>query len=63
MKNNFIITKYHQKYAKQTVEMWRESKEKAIGQKERLSFENHVYFLNHILPEQFQIYLALAQHY
>jgi hypothetical protein len=45
------------------VEMWRESKEKAIGQKERLSFENHVYFLNHILPEQFQIYLALAQHY
>ncbi len=39
--------------------MWRDSKEKAIVQKEIHSFENHVYFLNHILHEQFQIDLAL----
>jgi ribosomal protein S18 acetylase RimI-like enzyme len=39
--------------------MWRDSKEKALGQKEIHSVENHVYFLNHILPEQFQIELAL----
>jgi ribosomal protein S18 acetylase RimI-like enzyme len=39
--------------------MWRDSKEQAIGQKEIHSFENHVYFLNHILPEQFQIELVL----
>jgi ribosomal protein S18 acetylase RimI-like enzyme len=39
--------------------MWRESKELAIGQKEIHSFENHVFFLNHILTKQFQIDLAL----
>lgn len=36
-----------------------ESKEKAIGQKELHSFDNHVNFLNHILSKQFQIDLAL----
>lgn len=54
-----IITQYDPKYAEQTVSMWRDSKEQAIGQKETHSYENHVYFLNHILPEQFQIDLAL----
>jgi len=53
------ITPYKPKYAEQTVAMWRNSKEQAIGQKEIHSFENHVYFLNHQLPEQFQIDLAL----
>ncbi|WP_066063028.1 GNAT family N-acetyltransferase [Neobacillus soli] len=53
------ITQYYPMYAVQTVEMWRDSKEQAIGQKEIHSFENHVYFLNHLLPEQFQIDLAL----
>ncbi|WP_223587560.1 GNAT family N-acetyltransferase [Neobacillus bataviensis] len=55
----FIITQYHPKYAKQTVEMWRDSKERAIGQKEIHSFENHINFLNNILPGQYQIDLAL----
>ncbi|MDF2556717.1 MAG: family N-acetyltransferase [Bacillales bacterium] len=53
------IIQYNPKYAEQTVKMWRDSKEQAIGQKEIHSFENHVYFLNHILPEQFQIELVL----
>lgn len=53
------ITQYNSKYAEQTVDMWRDSKEQAIGQKEIHSFENHVYFLNHILPEQFQKDVAL----
>lgn len=57
--NKVIITQYNLKYAEQTVEMWRDSKEQAIGQKENHSFESHVYFLNHILSEQFQIDLAL----
>ncbi|MEH7246853.1 GNAT family N-acetyltransferase [Neobacillus niacini] len=56
---NIRITSYSSKYAEQTVNMWRDSKEQAIGQKEIHVFENHVYFLNHILPEQFQIDLAL----
>ncbi|WP_342577270.1 GNAT family N-acetyltransferase [Psychrobacillus sp. FSL K6-2843] len=53
------ITPYNSKYAEQTMEMWRDSKEQAIGQKEIHDFENHVYFLNNILPERFQIELAL----
>ncbi len=53
------ITQYNSKYAEQTVDMWRDSKERAIGQKEIHSFENHVYSLDQILPEQFQIDLAL----
>ncbi|MDM5326647.1 GNAT family N-acetyltransferase [Neobacillus sp. CF12] len=58
-KHKIIITKYDPKYAEQSVQMWRESKEKAIGQKELHSFDNHVNFLNHILSKQFQIDLAL----
>lgn len=46
-------------YAEQTVKMWRDSKERAISQKEIHSFENHLNFLNNILPEQYQIDLAL----
>ncbi|MER2154023.1 MAG: GNAT family N-acetyltransferase [Solibacillus sp.] len=57
--HNLIITQYHPKYAEQTVSMWRESKEKAIGQKEGHSFENHIYFLNNILPENYQIDIVL----
>nr|WP_313800796.1 GNAT family N-acetyltransferase [Cytobacillus sp.] len=62
MKQNDIkIIKYAPKYGKQTVEMWRESKEQAIGQKENHSFDRHLYFLNHILPENFRIDLALIK--
>ncbi len=52
---------YHPRYASETVKMWRDSKEKAIGQKEIHSFENHVYFLNNILAEQFRVELALVE--
>lgn len=57
--HKLIITQYNPKYAEQTVRMWRESKERAIGQKEDHSFENHIYFLNNILPEQYQIDVVL----
>jgi ribosomal protein S18 acetylase RimI-like enzyme len=50
---------YHPHYASETVKMWRDSKEKAIGQKEIHSFEDHVYFINNILAGQFQTELAL----
>ncbi|MCR8849296.1 GNAT family N-acetyltransferase [Rossellomorea sp. SC111] len=46
-------------YAEETVAMWRESKERAIGQKEKHSVESHLYFLTEILPRQFQVDLAL----
>ena len=57
--DSITIIVYEPKYAEQTVEMWRNSKEEAIGQKELHSIESHIYFLNHILPERFQIELAL----
>ncbi|MFJ5790977.1 GNAT family N-acetyltransferase [Lysinibacillus sp. NPDC093197] len=55
------IMPYSPEFAEQTVAMWRDSKEQAIGQKEMHSVENHIYFLNHILPEQFQIDLAFIE--
>ncbi|MFJ7664200.1 GNAT family N-acetyltransferase [Lysinibacillus sp. NPDC097162] len=55
------IMPYSPEFSEQTVAMWRDSKEQAIGQKEMHSFENHIYFLNHILPEQFQIDLAFIE--
>lgn len=54
-----VITPYISKYAGQTVKMWRDSKEQAIGQKEMHSFDNHIYFLDHILSQDFQIEIAL----
>lgn len=54
-----IIIPYESKYAEETVEMWRNSKEQAIGQKEIHSFKNHVSFLNEILIKEYQVYLAL----
>jgi ribosomal protein S18 acetylase RimI-like enzyme len=58
-KHKIMITKYDPKFAEQTVQMWRKSKEKTIGRKEIHSFENHVNFLNSTLVKQFQIDIAL----
>ena len=57
----FVITSYEPQYAEQTVSMWRDSKEKAIGQKEKHSIDSHIYFLVNILPKQFEIYLAFIE--
>lgn len=58
--SNMKIVCYNPKYAVQTVQMWRDSKEKAIGQQEAHSFENHIYFLNHLLLKEYKIELALT---
>ncbi|MFS0875233.1 N-acetyltransferase family protein [Solibacillus isronensis] len=39
--------------------MWRESKERAIGQKEMHTLDSHIYFLNNILLEHYQIDVVL----
>lgn len=57
---NMKIVCYNPKYAVQTVQMWRDSKEKTIGQQEAHSFENHIYFLNHLLLKEYKIELALT---
>lgn len=57
--NNIRIIEFEPIYAEETVSMWRQSKEKAIGQKEIHSFEDHVFFLNNILNEDNKIYIAI----
>lgn len=56
--NNIKIIQYNSAYAEDTVRMWRESKERAISQKEIHSFEDHVFFLNNILNRENEIYIA-----
>ncbi|XXM74480.1 GNAT family N-acetyltransferase [Lysinibacillus sphaericus] len=54
------IIPYLHEYGEQTVRMWRDSKYDAIGQKELHHFDNHVYYLNHILPEKYKVELVIA---
>lgn len=56
---DFKIIPYHSAYAEDTVAMWRESKERAIGQKEMHSFEDHIFFLNNILNKENQVFIAV----
>lgn len=53
------ICRYDSSFVEEAVAMWRSSKEEAIGQKESHSFKSHVHFLNHILPKDYEVYLAL----
>ncbi|KPL58474.1 GNAT family N-acetyltransferase [Rossellomorea vietnamensis] len=53
------IIPFDPRHAEETMAMWRESKERAIGQKEKHSVESHLYFLTDILPREFQVDLAL----
>ncbi|MCA0987244.1 GNAT family N-acetyltransferase [Guptibacillus algicola] len=58
-KQDVILTPYHPKYGEQTVSMWRQSKERALGQKEIHSFEKHVHFINHIVHKKYEVEIAL----
>lgn len=59
MTNNVKIQKYSEEYAVDTVLMWRDSKEKAIGQPEEHDFESHLYFLKNILSKGHEIFLTI----
>lgn len=59
--NDIKIIQYNSTYAEDTVKMWRESMEKAIGQKPLHTFEEDVYFLNNILCKDNIIYIALDE--
>ena len=59
MINNVKIQKYAEEYAVDTVQMWRDSKEKAISQPEEHDFESHLYFLKNSLSKTHQIFLAI----
>ena len=59
-KQEFKVIPYRPEYARATVEMWRASKEKALGISEAHSFDDHLYFLDDILAKENSIYLALV---
>lgn len=52
------IRQYSSLHANEAVKMWRNSKESAIGQKEKHTFESHVHFLDQVLPKEYQVHLA-----
>ena len=57
--NEIKIIPYSEKYCDETITMWRDSKEKAICQKDIHSFSDHKYFLNEILVKDNEIFIAL----
>jgi ribosomal protein S18 acetylase RimI-like enzyme len=58
-KHNIEIIQYNPEYAIDTVKMWRESMEKAIGKPDPYPFEQHVNFLNNILCKDNIVYIAV----
>ena len=53
------IIRYERMYAYETTEMWRNSKEQALGVKVQHSFENHLNYLQEQLVQENQVFLAL----
>ena len=59
---NIKIVEYDSKYADDAVLMWRESKEKAIGQKDIHSFLEHKnYFIEAMQRKNYVAYLAIDE--
>jgi ribosomal protein S18 acetylase RimI-like enzyme len=59
---NIEIIAYDDKYAYDAVKMWRDSKEKALGQKDIHSFDEHLAFLRAVLIKENKLYLAIDKH-
>lgn len=55
------IIPYDEKYAEETVRMWRDSKEKALGQKDIHDFADHLNFLKTVLVKQNKVFLAIDE--
>lgn len=55
------IIPYDEKYSEETVRMWRDSKEKALGQKDIHDFADHLNFLKTVLIEENQVFLAIDE--
>jgi ribosomal protein S18 acetylase RimI-like enzyme len=55
------IIDYDDKYALDTVRMWRDSKEKALGVKDVHSFDDHLSFLRTKLIKENKVYLAIDE--
>ena len=55
------IIPYDEKYAEEAVQMWRDSKEKALGVKDIHDFADHLNFLKTILVKENNIFLAIDE--
>lgn len=55
------IIPYDEKYAEETVEMWRDSKEKALGVKDLHNFDDHLSFLKTVLVKENKVFLAIDE--
>ena len=54
------IIPYDEKYALETVKMWRASMEKALGVKDRHSWQDQLSYLAHLVA-QYNVFLAIDQ--
>lgn len=63
MKDNpkIKIIPYDEKYAEETVKMWRDSKEKALGVKDIHDFADHLNFLKTVLARENKVFLAIDE--
>jgi ribosomal protein S18 acetylase RimI-like enzyme len=63
MKKNLKIKiiPYDEKYAEETVEMWRDSKEKALGVADIHDFADHLNFLKTVLVKENKVFLAIDE--
>lgn len=55
------IIAYEDRYARDTISMWRDSKEKALGVKEVHDFDDHLNFLRTKLIKENKVYLAIDE--
>lgn len=61
MSINIKIIDYDDKHALDTVRMWRDSKEKALGVKDVHGFDDHLNFLRTKLIKENKVYLAIDE--
>jgi ribosomal protein S18 acetylase RimI-like enzyme len=59
--SNFKIIEFEDKYARDTVKMWRDSKERALGTKDPHEFDNQLEFLRMRLSRTNKVYLAIQE--
>lgn len=55
------IIPYDERYSEETVRMWRDSKEKALGQNDIHDFADHLNFLKTVLVNGNQVFLAIDE--
>lgn len=56
----FEVTTFKPGHTHDVVSLWRDSMQEAIGIPPVHTFESQAFFLNHILPETHEIYVALS---